>query len=412
MFTRCPHCDTVFKVTAEQLRLAHGEARCGNCAFVFNAVEWLSEHPPESSTQPETGLAGPPDFDQPQAGETTSAGADAARDDAHTPDNGPAPGDEGDPLEFDAPEDDWPEFFIEVAPADAPRRWTDTEAEESGDIPLDGELEVITANPNEWRELLGETLQAASAADESAPGEADAEPPEDEDDLPVFTIDETDMDESSATAGVHDGNDSSAVTAQANETPLIEDIDEDLALPWNGTPVTPRRPVTGWLIGSLLLAIVLAAQLVHMNRDRLAASPRWGSTVRAAYDRIGLKLFPQWPLDVFDVRRAEALAGGSSPDALEISAAIEVSGDRPVGLPLVRVSLRDQWANTIASGVFKPRDYLAADLPPIVPAGTRIPVHISLVDPGNIARGFEVDVCLPNRRAGLQCQQSGSPFVQ
>ncbi len=130
------------------------------------------------------------------------------------------------------------------------------------------------------------------------------------------------------------------------------------------------------------------------------------------YARAGLKLIPRWPLDAFRVRRAEALAGGSSPDALDISAAIEVDGDRPVGLPLVRISLRDQWANTIASGVFHPREYLDADLPAIVPAGTQIPVHVSLADPGSIARGFEVDVCMPDRRAGLQCQQATGPFVQ
>ncbi len=412
MYTRCPHCDTVFKVTAEQLRVAHGEARCGNCAFVFNAMEWLSEHPPETMAPAEVEVAEPPDFEQPQAGDAASPQTGTARNDASAPANDPAPDDQGDPLEFDAPEDDWPEFFIEAAPAETTRQWAETEPVETDDTLLNGELEVITASPDEWRELLGEASLEPSAANEFERGETRPETTENEDELPVFTIDESGMDAYGATARTHEENDNPTASMQPTGASVVEDVEEDLALPWNDTAVVPRRSVAGWVIGSLLLAVVLAAQLVHMNRDRLAASPRWGSAVRAAYDRLGLDLFPQWPLEAFDVRRAEALAGGNDPDALEISAAIEVSGNQPVGLPLVRVSLRDQWANTIASGVFRPRDYLATDLPSIVPAGTRIPVHIALVDPGNIARGFEVDVCLPDRRAGLQCRQSASPFAQ
>lgn len=39
--TRCPACDTVFRVTAEQLRLKAGKVRCGQCQTVFNAFDHL-----------------------------------------------------------------------------------------------------------------------------------------------------------------------------------------------------------------------------------------------------------------------------------------------------------------------------------------------------------------------------------
>lgn len=43
MRTRCPHCDTVFRITAEQLRVRFGMVRCGQCQAVFNAFDSLVE---------------------------------------------------------------------------------------------------------------------------------------------------------------------------------------------------------------------------------------------------------------------------------------------------------------------------------------------------------------------------------
>jgi predicted Zn finger-like uncharacterized protein len=39
MRTRCPGCNTVFRVTSEQLRAKMGKVRCGQCQFVFNAFD-------------------------------------------------------------------------------------------------------------------------------------------------------------------------------------------------------------------------------------------------------------------------------------------------------------------------------------------------------------------------------------
>ncbi|MEF8753261.1 MAG: DUF3426 domain-containing protein [Accumulibacter sp.] len=41
MRTCCPTCQTVFRVTPEQLRLRAGKVRCGQCRAVFNAIENL-----------------------------------------------------------------------------------------------------------------------------------------------------------------------------------------------------------------------------------------------------------------------------------------------------------------------------------------------------------------------------------
>ena len=46
MFTQCPNCETTFQVTAEQLKAANGDVRCGHCLTVFNALDNLSEIEP------------------------------------------------------------------------------------------------------------------------------------------------------------------------------------------------------------------------------------------------------------------------------------------------------------------------------------------------------------------------------
>ncbi len=50
MFTHCPHCDTCFRVTTEQLKSAQGSVRCGRCFGTFNALDNLVDQSPKSET--------------------------------------------------------------------------------------------------------------------------------------------------------------------------------------------------------------------------------------------------------------------------------------------------------------------------------------------------------------------------
>jgi predicted Zn finger-like uncharacterized protein len=416
MFTRCPQCTTVFRVTANQLRAARGDVRCGNCAHVFNAMESLADELPGDDARPGPETATPP-----------------------TPEDGQ---NRADSLEFDAPEQAWSEIFI-------------AEPSRPGDVSLDGDLETITADPDEWRAMLAELGVEPvdpTASDEPEPGidlaatslgaEAPAlDDPDDEAGLPdawaggaeqpVYVIDdatETDAREPSlagetgvlaARTAAPPAPEAADQVDQPGDTPVRDapagiEIDEEGLPPWDEpAPAAPAvRARSGrltWATAALLV-VALVAQLGHYARDRLATHPRYGALVRDAYAGLGVKLYPEWPLDAFYIRRSEALAGGSAPDALDISAAVEVTGGQPVGLPLVRVTLRDQWANTVGSRLFVPEEYLADELPGIVTPGTRIPVALSLADPGPAARGYEMDLCLQRRQRGLECQLAERPY--
>ena len=49
MYTRCPACLTVFRISSADLRAADGEVVCGRCDAQFNALTSLSETPEEAT---------------------------------------------------------------------------------------------------------------------------------------------------------------------------------------------------------------------------------------------------------------------------------------------------------------------------------------------------------------------------
>ncbi len=53
MFTRCPHCQTTFRITSEALEMAGGQVRCGRCTQVFDARAELTEELPQPARRDE-----------------------------------------------------------------------------------------------------------------------------------------------------------------------------------------------------------------------------------------------------------------------------------------------------------------------------------------------------------------------
>ena len=53
MLTRCPNCQTTFRVAPEQIRARHGRVRCGECLDVFNALDTLVDEPMAAALPPE-----------------------------------------------------------------------------------------------------------------------------------------------------------------------------------------------------------------------------------------------------------------------------------------------------------------------------------------------------------------------
>lgn len=515
MYTRCPKCSTIFRVTAAQLRVALGEVSCGACHQTFNALTALTEELPELTdavvlepiaTPPDDPFAASPDTDAtdehridtgfpeedasvetwgegakdwtddtPPANETVAepaldadAGYDEQFADADLEEPGDEPADawtqiladvdgtaasdhadlqlEADmersarPMKDGEPayDDDTgieeilaePEFSVDIDDGadsrpdgdelafDAP----EAPAESSDVAPLSA-LETETADQEEWARFLSEL----SPADESGTDE-------DEDIGPVVVLGSAD--ELTPVADVDtdvepDGHeqDEEAVAETHimpggdEAEPLPEsliDYDPQFVPPWESESTADdehhrRAKVSGSAVAiAAALLLALGVQLIHYNRDALAAHSSWGPRIRAVYGMLGSRLYPKWSLDAYRVSGSEAVAGRTAPAALDILASVVVAGDEEVGMPMIRVALRDRWSNPVASRVFSPAEYLRdfATRPTLLAPGTTLPVEISVADPGTEAHGYIVDVCLPHRTAGLQCQLEKDPFEQ
>jgi predicted Zn finger-like uncharacterized protein len=59
LFTRCPDCDTTFRVTDDALKKANGQVRCGRCASVFNAYAERRDAPDEPPMEAQAAAAQP-----------------------------------------------------------------------------------------------------------------------------------------------------------------------------------------------------------------------------------------------------------------------------------------------------------------------------------------------------------------
>lgn len=107
MLTRCPACETTFRVTPEQLKVRAGKVRCGECQHVFNALDTLIEEPivvmappPAPEQAPQEDLAVPP-APSVEDGEAESVAATAITPEI-SPDEQPEP--EPDPVPDSSPE--------------------------------------------------------------------------------------------------------------------------------------------------------------------------------------------------------------------------------------------------------------------------------------------------------------------
>jgi hypothetical protein len=198
-----------------------------------------------------------------------------------------------------------------------------------------------------------------------------------------------------------------------------EEADEGTWFPFKRTGTSVPLSTKAMLAGSIVIILLITGfvvQLLHYQRDDLAAHPAWGTTVRMLYGRLGMELYPTWPTSDYEIRGSEAVAGESGQDVLDIRGQIAAISETEVGMPLLRVVLRDRWSNPVAAKVFTPQEYA---LPGTLPANSlpalammmqpnqTIDAHVAIVDPGSGAQGFELEVCLPRRDTGLDCTGQG-----
>lgn len=362
MYTQCPDCATVFRVTADALRAAHGDVRCGVCSTSFNALDDLSEEPFKHAPAAEESAA-PDDtitvVELPGTEVIELSSPVAAEQQA---------------MEFNASAEELEQSFVEAPAVDPGSIAARLSVRESDQDPTD-EYPILVLDE---RDALD--VPAARVPD---PRKPPAEPYA----APRILIPDA-MRQDLTDAALAE-----AAAARVFEEPRGRD--------------SPRR--WPWAAGAAALALLLVAQIVHRESDALLRQPAIGPALAQAYALIGLPLAAPTDLRAYELRQWGAAADAAQPGRLLFRASIVNRAAYAQPYPLLRLILQDRFGSNIRARDIEPPDYLpgAASAGMLSP-GQRADAEIRIVDPGREAIGFEMDVCLP-AAGGVRCANSASP---
>jgi len=387
MYSQCPDCQTRFRVTAEMLRAARGTVRCGRCGSAFDALERLSDSIPPaghgSSAGPTAVAATEPEI----GAEYHFTAEDLERVFVEARDWREMAAAPGLPAAFESPDsvDETPVVVQE-----------DTGVE---DITLEGErirIEALTGEPAaEFSPDVADEFEILRHVPDSA--HADVEEQADRE-IEEFT---RALEEAPAPP----------------PEPMPEPAAEPLPLAaqrWQ-RPAEDEEPqaaahrsawrALAWSLGAFVLALVLAAQVMHHFRQDLVRHPQLGPPLRAAYERLGLDLMPNWDLAAFELRQWGNTADAAVQGRMVVRASLTNRAAFAQPHPVLRLELEDRFGAVVATRDFEPSDYLKnpSQATRLIAPGSSSEAELLLADPGRDAVGYRLDICLRESATLLRC---------
>jgi predicted Zn finger-like uncharacterized protein len=360
VYTQCSKCETVFRLSAETLRAAGGQVRCGRCGEVFNALARLAEEATafptgESSLESETR-------------------ADAILQSAEPLPPAAAPTPEGDEI-------------AHLKILDAPDEELDLEASLEFTLPP-GELDriFIETSPSPLQ-ILAASVKASAAP--GAPTYAESIPT----DLPA------------PGAPTHSAATPSAL-AQSEGAPaaripglvISEDIRQEMLagyqradLPEINAPRRRQAPPALWVSAAAVLAVLLVFQVVQTNAEWWSAHAQLQGGKPAA------------ALGNYELRQWGVTGDPGANGTLRVRASIMNAAAQLQPYPLLRVTLADRFGTRVGAREFEPAEYLGKAPARMLAPGERVDATLNILDPGKDAEGFEIDICIRNAEKRIVC---------
>ncbi|MFK8331166.1 DUF3426 domain-containing protein [Pseudomonas sp. BJa5] len=415
--TQCPHCQTSFRVSHNQLSVARGVVRCGACLQVFNAAKQLLEQ--SAAQQPASepasvAPASPVQVAPAPAHEWTASELDLDQLDLDqelarleqreiqptTEFKGGAPREESLSAHRDEPDSDDTHLpgGLFSTPADEREVLADELEEPQPPLieqaPLDLEPEPgertepsLTLDPDVLGDDLDEPLHhhqpVVTELDEPAVERLSAKAPEDDLDAP-----EPDL---------HERHEPDLVpTRGTRKEPLLDLVDDPLQLDWKKPKAHWGKRLL-WLFLVLLAAAALAGQYIWYHFDELARQDRYRPWFQQICPQVGCQVPSR--VDIARIKSSN-LVVRSHPDfngALIVDAIIYNRAPFTQPFPLLELRFADLNGQLIASRRFKPAEYLSGELAGKGEMPSQVPIHIALdiLDPGPKAVNYSLSFRSP-----------------
>ncbi len=349
--TRCPHCDTSFRVTDAQLEAAAGSVRCGACLQVFAARDYLLPEPlpePEHESAPEPPLD-PSSVDD----ESDSSPDEMASARMETADQVPS---------LDATHE-------EFVPEDVGE-----EADQPATEPVVGHW----SPKDEAEDAIDDT--------ESDIGEEDADPADDLTDGESDRDHESGVDADTATVPRRDAEDfDGELPEDLTAFSTLHDLDD--------VDTGSMAPVWRWWLASAALIVVGVLQYLWHERHELARDPAHRDAYLAVCVWLPCQLSEPEATDALGISSLIIRSHDSRDDALTVDALLY--NDAPFRQPFPDLRLRfSSLANEpVAARIFDADEYLGGEMAGLkyIPAQTEVRISIDILDPGPDAVNYSLE---------------------
>jgi predicted Zn finger-like uncharacterized protein len=377
VYTQCSKCETVFKLSAEVLRAAGGQVRCGRCGEVFNALVRLAEDSTAFATG-ESSLDLESRADGILESVTPPQVAQAVANDYE--DFGP-PGVEIAQLEV-----------LDISEADQAQH-EDTDVLDSDAADADRSME-FTLPPGELDRIFVESKgRAPFVAPQPVPEPQPDPHPE------SAAVDAPPTHHRISGFEVPDDVVADVLAGVERE---LESLD---ALRNAGRSGAQRGRLILWLSAAIVSSLLLMAQIVHQNREWFVAHAHgpFEGAVRALYAALGAPLPGPASLSAYQLRQWGVTGDPDANGKLRVRASILNAAAQLQPYPLLRVTLADRFGKSIGRRDFEPAEYLGKPTARLLAPGERVDATLEIMDPGKNAEGFEIDVCLRGVDQRISC---------
>jgi hypothetical protein len=168
---------------------------------------------------------------------------------------------------------------------------------------------------------------------------------------------------------------------------------------------SPRRsiPFGVWLGASILLALLLCAQLIHGNREWVGTHAPLRGPLHGLYAALGVAVGAPANLSAYQLRQWGVTGDPSASGTLRVRASILNTAAQLQPYPLLRVTLANRFGTKVGARDFEPAEYMGRPIVRMLAPGERADATLDIVDPGKDAEGFEIDVCVRGADQKISC---------
>jgi predicted Zn finger-like uncharacterized protein len=467
LYTQCAKCETVFRLSAEVLRAAGGQVRCGRCGEVFNALARLAEDASTfpagesalelearadeilQSTVPPVGTIVPSAEDSEDLGAADVEFArlqvldmlddDEAKELPEKPEPAPPPRRDDSAKAAEAAKAAAALKLASAARAAAGLKAAASkapaagaklgEALNSGDLAKPGGSvrSAGPAKPGSVAKPAAKSADAAGSADARKPAAPAVPAPvsadERQDGSLEFTLPPGELDrifvevaprpaESATAAAPAQGTDpirGEIARGRVAGLEVAEDVRREMLEGMNQELLLPQiqvpahRPLPFALWLGAALVLAVLLGAQMIRENRGWLASHAPGPLHGLYVALGVASPAAATLSSYQLRQWGVTGDPNASGTLRVRASILNASPQLQPYPLLRVALANRFGTRIGTRDFEPSEYMGKPIARMLAPGERVDATLDIVDPGKDAEGFEIDVCLRNIEQKISC---------